>query len=337
MPVRPAMPTDVPRITRFLASAVRTPDAIVASVLPQPLVASALAGWRTLLPGTFGLRSRLRLYVEEYRDRLCAVALVFSGRRPEWVILALAAVPDPGGAEGSFKLLEHLSASAAQRGQLRIYGAVSDAAGGSSGDGAARARETFFQAGFYSYTRETWYAAPRSPLGAPTRKVDGHYARRSDAHELFRFYAASTPHAVQRAEQLTVEDFDIGRRAGAFDPPFLVSGNPLAMRRSSALLMGDEPRLRGFGVSFRGVGGHPHVVKARSLDGDTDLAREVVRATTLELPSGHAVTSPVRSYEEHVARALLTEGFREVATAMLFVKELAVRIEEPALAPAVVR
>jgi hypothetical protein len=38
-----------------------------------------------------------------------------------------------------------------------------------------------------------------------------------------------------------------------------------------------------------------------------------------------------------VARALLAEGFREAATAMLFVKELAVRVEEPALAPAVVR
>ena len=37
------------------------------------------------------------------------------------------------------------------------------------------------------------------------------------------------------------------------------------------------------------------------------------------------------------ARALVGEGFREVATAMLFVRELAVRIEEPALAPAVVR
>ncbi len=331
------MPTDVPRITRFLTSASRTPDAIVASVLPQPLLASALAGWRTLLPGTFGLRNRLRLYIEEYRDRLCAVALIYSGRRPEWVILSLAAVPDPGGAEGSFKLLEHLSVSAAQHGQLRLFGAVSDAADGSSRGGTARARETFFQAGFYSYTRETWYAAPRAPLRAPSRDLDGRYALRRDAHDLFRFYAATTPHAVQRAEQLDVEDFDIGRRAGAFDPPFLISGNPLAMRRSSAMLVGTEPRLRAFGVSFRGVDGHPHVVKVRSIDGDTDLAREVVRATTLELPGGQPLTSPVRSYEEHVARALTTEGFREVATAMLFVKELAVRVEEPALAPVVVR
>jgi hypothetical protein len=337
MPVRPAMPMDLPRVTRFLAAASREPDAILGSVLPQPLVSSALADWRKLLPGTIGMRGRLRLYLEEYHGRLCAVALVYSGRRPEWVILALAAVPDPGGAEGSFKLLSHISASAAQRGQLRLYGAVADAIVSAPAAGAARARETFFQAGFYSYTRETWYAAPRAPLRAPSRKLDGHYARRRDAHDLFRFYASTTPHAVQRAEQLTVEDFDIGRRAGAFDPPFLVSGNPLAMRRDTAMVVGSEPRLGAFGVSFRGLDKHPHVVKARSVDGDTDLARDVVRATTLELPGGKPITSPVRSYEEHVARALLSEGFREIATAMLFVKELAVRIEEPAWAPAVVR
>jgi hypothetical protein len=45
----------------------------------------------------------------------------------------------------------------------------------------------------------------------------------------------------------------------------------------------------------------------------------------------------VRSYEEHVARALLGHGFEESATSMLFVKELAVKIEEAAFAPAVVR
>jgi len=337
MPVRPAMPTDLPRVTRFLGNASREPDAVVGSVLPQPLVSSALAGWWTLLPGTLGMRGRLRLFIEEYRGRLCAVALVYHGRRPEWVILALAAVPDPGGAEGSVKLLSYVSAAAAQHGQHRLYGAVADAALSAPAAGAARARETFFQAGFYSYTRETWYGAPRAPLRAPATKLDGHYARRRDAHDLFRFYTATTPHAVQRAEQLTVEDFDIGRRAGAFDPPFLVSGNPLAMRRETAMVVGGEPRLAAFGVSFRGLDNHPHVVKARSVDGDVDLARDVVRATTAELPSGRATMSPVRSYEEHVARALLSEGFREIATAMLFVKELAVRIEEPALAPAVVR
>jgi len=39
----------------------------------------------------------------------------------------------------------------------------------------------------------------------------------------------------------------------------------------------------------------------------------------------------------HVGRALLAEGFREIATSMLFTKELAERVEERAFAPAVVR
>jgi len=330
MTARAAMPTDLPRVAKFLADATAVPEAIVGSVLPRPLASGAFSGWLRLLPGTLGMRTRLRVYLEEYRGRLCSVSLVYAGRRPEWVILALAAPPDPGGSEGSFRLLSHIAASAAQHGMLRLFGAVSD---------ETRPRETFFQAGFYSYTRETWYAAPRAPLAAPSGRHPGHYARRQDAHDLFRFYVATTPHAVQRAEQLTVEDFDLGRRAGAFDPPHLVSGNPLAMQRSTAMIAGEtrENRIRGFAASFRGLDRHPHVVKIRTAAGDTELARELVRGASRELEPGRPVTSPVRSYEEHVARALVGEGFREVATAMLFVKELAVRIEEPALAPAVVR
>ena len=38
-----------------------------------------------------------------------------------------------------------------------------------------------------------------------------------------------------------------------------------------------------------------------------------------------------------MGRALLAEGFEEAATAMLFTKELALRVEERAFAPAVVR
>src|SRR5258708_11039214 len=175
------MPMDLPRITRFIGLATRDPDAILGSVLPQPLITSALAGWRKLLPGTIGMRNRLRLYLEEYHGRLCAVALVFSGRRPEWVILALAAVPDPGGAEGSFQLLPHLSAAAAPPGQLRIFGAVAAATAGAPASGTAPARATGFPAGFYSYTPETWYAAPRPPLPPPSRRLHRHHARRRDA------------------------------------------------------------------------------------------------------------------------------------------------------------
>jgi len=155
---RAAMPTDLPRVAKFLSDAAAVPEAIVGSVLPRALAAGAFSGWLKLLPGTFGMRTRVRVYLEEYRGRICSVSLVYAGRRPEWVVLALAALPDPSGSEGSFRLLSHIAGAAAQRGMLRVFGAVSD---------EARPRETFFQAGFYSYTRETWYAAPRGPLTAP--------------------------------------------------------------------------------------------------------------------------------------------------------------------------
>jgi hypothetical protein len=109
------------------------------------------------------------------------------------------------------------------------------------------------------------------------------------------------------------------------------------MHRQSALIDGDESRPRAFALAFSGIDRHPHVCKVRTADGDVDLARDLLRATARALPAGKPVTSPVRSYEEHVARALLAEGFREIATAMLFTKELAERVEERAFAPAVVR
>jgi hypothetical protein len=210
----------------------------------------------------------------------------------------------------------------------RIFAAVPD---------EALARETFFQAGFYSYTRETWYVAGRTAAITPVPQVAMREATGRDAHDLYRFYAMTTPHAVQRAEQLSFGDFDLSRRGGAYDPPHLIGGNPLAMRRQSALIDGEESRLRAFALAFSGMERHPHVCKVRTADGDVDLARDLLRATARALPAGKPVTSPVRSYEEHVARALLAEGFRELATSMLFTKELAERVEERAFAPAVVR
>jgi hypothetical protein len=322
------MPTDLLEVTRFLDAAVRSPEGVIGSVLPSPLARGTVVHWSKVLPGLFGLRSRLRVYLEEYRGRMRAAALVHSGHRPEWAILLLAAQPGPEGPDAAFRLISGLSAEAARRGMHRLFGAVPD---------ETRARETFFQAGFYSYTRETWYVRASAALPEPKRRIDGQLASGRDAHDLFRFYTLTTPHAVQRAEQLSVEDFDVGRRAGAFDPPHLVGGNPLAMRREVAIIVRDEHRPRAFAVSFRGIEQHPHVCKVRTADGDVELARELVRAASLDLAPGRPLTAPVRSYEEHVARALVLEGFEETATAMLFVKELAVRIEEPALAPAVVR
>jgi hypothetical protein len=328
MPARAATPFDMRRISALLESALRSSEGIVASALPAPLAGGAVSGWRGLMGGVFGLGGRLRVYLEEYRGQLRSTALVYDGRRPEWVVLVLAALPEPGGTDSAFRLLSGISASAARHGMQRLFAAVPD---------DMRPRETFFQAGFYSYTRETWYAAARTVSAAPSARMDAREATSVDAHDLFRFYAMTTPHAVQRAEQLSVQDFDIGRRGGAYDPPHLIGGNPLAMKRRLSLINHDQSKPCAVALAFAGVDRHPNVLKVRTDAGDVDMARDLVRAAVRALPPGRANTSPVRSYEEHVARALLSEGFREAATAMLFVKELAVRVEEPALAPAVVR
>jgi hypothetical protein len=326
--VRAAGPLDLPRVDRFWQEVLGDPDCVLGSVLPGPLAPGAIAGWPRFLPALLGLRRRLHAYIEQQSGTVRAAALVYGGARPEWVVLLLAGRAGPEGAEGAFRLVSGIAAAAARDGMHRLFAAVPD---------EARARETYFQAGFYSYTRETWYVAPRLVGGAPAASLDARTAGGVDAHHLFRFYLATTPHAVQRAEQLSVSDFDVTRRAGAFDPPHLVGGNPFAMRRGSTLIDGDDLRSRAFVVAFRGLERHPHVCKVRTAEGDTALARDLLRASAASLPPGRPVASPVRSYEEHVARALVAEGFRETATAMLFVKELAVRIEEPALAPAVVR
>lgn len=328
MPARAATPLDLRRVSALLASSLREPSGIMASALPVPLAAGAVSSWTRLLPGLVGLNGRLRVYLEEYRGQLRSSALVYDGNRPEWVVLILAALQQPGGADSAFRLLSGISGAAARAGMHRIFAAVPD---------EALARETFFQAGFYSYTRETWYVAARTAARAPVRQLAVREATGRDAHDLFRFYTMTTPHAVQRAEQLTFSDFDVGRRGGAYDPPHLVGGNPLAMRRQSALIEGEESRLRAFALAFSGLERHPHVCKVRTANGDVDLARDLLRAAAQALPAGKPVTSPVRSYEEHVARALLAEGFREIATSMLFTKELAERVEERVFAPAVVR
>ncbi|MBI2773003.1 MAG: hypothetical protein HYX56_00710 [Chloroflexi bacterium] len=327
MGARAATPFDLRTVTRFVASVLPRHSAIIGSVLPAPLAAGAVAGWPRLLPGLFGMRSSVRVHLEEQAGRTRSAALVYESRRPEWVVLLLVADPTPDGADGAFRLLSTICAAAARSGMHRVFGSVPD---------EVRARETFFQAGFYSYTREAWYVSPLRALARPSQK-GFHSASSVDAHDLFRFYVATTPHAVQRAEQLTVQDFDVGQRAGAFAPPHLIGGNPLAMRRASVLFDRTDHRPHALAVAFRGLERHPHVLKVRTDGPDVDRARDLLRVVAQDLPADRPLAAPVRSYEEHVARALLSEGFRESATAMLFVKELALRIEEPALAPAVVR
>src|SRR3989442_15351486 len=125
MPARAATPLDLRRVSALLASSLRDPSGIMASALPVPLAAGAVSSWTRLLPGLVGLNGRLRVFLEEYRGQLRSSALVYDGNRPEWVILILAALQQPGGADSAFRLLSGISAAAARAGMHRIFPAGS--------------------------------------------------------------------------------------------------------------------------------------------------------------------------------------------------------------------
>src|SRR5438105_9703188 len=105
MPARAATPLDLRRVSGLLASSLRDPSGIMASALPVPLAAGAMSSWTRLLPGLVGLNGRLRVFLEEYRGHLRSSALVYDGRRPELVVLILAALQQPVGADCASHLL----------------------------------------------------------------------------------------------------------------------------------------------------------------------------------------------------------------------------------------
>ena len=125
MPARAATPFDAPRISTLLAHSLRAPDCVIASALPTSFAGGAVPGVWSLGLGLVGLGAgRLRVYLDEYRGQLRSVALVYDGKRPEWVILMLATMPEPGGADSAFRLVSGISGAAARAGMRRRFAAV---------------------------------------------------------------------------------------------------------------------------------------------------------------------------------------------------------------------
>src|SRR2546423_6723514 len=129
------MPTEVRAVAEIFRMARTNPErGIVASTLPLPFV-TALSDPFTIVRGGLGIHPTARLFVES-QGRIRAAALVFAARRPEWVVLLLAARPDPGGADGAFRVLSEVCAAAAREGMQRVFAAVPD---------QPVSRETLFQ------------------------------------------------------------------------------------------------------------------------------------------------------------------------------------------------
>ncbi|MGH2379189.1 MAG: hypothetical protein ACRDGT_12030, partial [Candidatus Limnocylindria bacterium] len=82
MGVRAAGPFDLPWVSAYVDGILRDPAALIGCVLPGPLAGRAFAGWPRLVPALFGLRSRMRVWIETHGGRVRSAALVYEGQRP---------------------------------------------------------------------------------------------------------------------------------------------------------------------------------------------------------------------------------------------------------------
>lgn len=288
------------------------------------------------------------LYVYEDRGRLAGLARVErEGARDEWTIVELDAIDNGEAGDIRFRLVQHLLRDAGKRGALRFHVACSDSGGNV---------DLFMQAGFARYGEELiLYRPPDGTSPATVAPVEA--AARGirpavplDALELDRLYRATTPAPVARLEDYRLNDWE---RQGAHWPVPRSSLTPILRFADVETFVQEAPangtqRLNGLcqiGVAkeeqphYLRVICHPDqdpselityglgVIADRQRYGWTDRA---VRTQQTE----RGVISAVRTYESPLDRRLEEQGFGGLSKVSLLMKEVAVRVFEPALVAA---
>lgn len=290
-----------------------------------------------------------RLYVHVENGAVTGLARLELEPNDEATIVELDAVGTGHAGDIRLRLVEHVLRDGAKRGVVRFHVACADAM-----DNV----ELFMQAGFIRYGEERLlYRPPTAPLPKAISAEDVSAARirpaaALDALALARLYAAVTPAPVARLEAYRLPDWE--RVSGHLRPPrsslapLLRLSELEAYVRDSGEDASGAARLDGFLQVGIAQAAQPHYVRLIAKPG-SDI-RPLVRfafgtiATRTSShrhdgPLGHraeeGILAPVRTYEAPIDRQLEDEGFHEIATVTLLLKEMLVRIAEPALVPAV--
>jgi len=207
------------------------------------------------------------------------------------------------------------------------------------------------QAGFARYGEErVMYRPPDQKL--PTPWTDERIAaarirqaRPVDATALMQLYASVTPAPVQRLEGFRIPDWE---RQGS---NWRVPRSSLAPILRFADLDGfvqdsaDGVHLDGFVQTGVAHEDQPHYLRLvgrpeADLGLLVDFGLGVIAGQAQRNGAGHpnhGVLAPVRTYESPADRRLEEQGFGEIATVTLLMKETLVRVAEPSLVPAAVR
>lgn len=302
-----------------------------------------------LLPGDL-------LFVYEERGQVRGLARAeHDGVRDEWTIVELDAIDEGLSGDVRYRLVQRLLRDASKRGGIRFHVACAD-------DGANV--ELFMQAGFMRYGEESLLY--RSVDKAPIASVSTDSAREAgirpevplDALALDRLYRASTPAPVARLEDYRQHDWErqgnhwrVPRSALT---PILRFADVEGWVQEASNVKADAD-LKAFCQIGVSKAEQPHYIRVISRpDHDpsdliafglsaiaerthsrwSDLTARWQRAAPTE---ERGIVSAVRTYEAPLDRRLEEQGFGDVATVSLLMKELAERVTEPALVPAVLR
>ena len=263
--------------------------------------------------------------------------------RDEWTVVELDAVGDFDAGDVRYRLVQYLQRDGAKRGAARFHVACADA-----DDNI----ELFMQAGFVRYGDEiVLFRDGAKPLPPPmdeesVRASGIRQATPQDAVALSRLYASVTPRPVQRLEALRIPDWERQGRDQRLPRSSLAP--ILRFADVYTYVQAGAGGRDGTGLdAFVQVGvakeDQPHYLKvlARPEADIVPLIRYALGVISARADAStvhrQGVLSPVRTYELPLDRRLEDEGFEQVATVTLLMKETLVRVAEPRLVPAGVR
>ena len=263
--------------------------------------------------------------------------------RDEWTVVELDAVGGLDAGDVRFRLVQHLLRDGAKRGANRFHVACADA-----DDNV----ELFMQAGFVRFGDERILFRRPGDLPAPWTDAEAREAgiRPSsplDAVALSRLYAAVTPQPVARLECVRISDWERQGRDWRVPRSSLVPILRFADVYTYVLEASgggrDGTQLDGFLQVGVAEEDQPHYLKVLARP-EADVAPFLrfalgviaERADKSRLDR-EGVIAPVRTYELPLDRRLEENGFEDLATVTLLMKETLVRVAEPRLVPAGVR
>ncbi len=291
------------------------------------------------------------LYVYEDRGRITGLARIErDSLRDEWTVVELDAIDDGTAGDIRFRLVQRLLRDASKRGGIRFHVACAD-----EGTNV----ELFMQAGFARYGEERILYRPTAAAEQGDGAGSGiRAAVPLDSVALDKLYRSATPGPVARLEDYHLHDWE--RQGNHWRVP-RSSLTPILRFADLEAYVEEDPNVPApdcvlTGLCQIGVAkeDQPHYIRIinrpehdpsqlikfglATIAERTRLRRLDRAASAIRSPRPErGLISVVRTYESPLDRRLEEHGFRQVASVSLLMKEIALRVKEPAFARAATR